>query len=85
MRFKMPCKKSSLDASSAAAPAKRHFRTDQGNNADEGHKGVERMCRLAEVSRASFYRYLRRRERPARRHGRTRGHSGDCARAPAAL
>lgn len=31
----------------------------------QGGLGVERMCRVAEVSRAGFYRYLRRREPPA--------------------
>lgn len=44
----------------------------------QGNLGVERMCQLAEVSRASFYRSLQERvgTRPRRRQGNRRARGG---------
>ena len=54
--FKDALRKSRLCARAKTALARRHLRSDSETDADAGGVGVERMCRLAEVSRAGFYR-----------------------------
>ena len=59
---KVPCKKSRLDAGATKALARGHLRPNPGSDVMQGNLSAERMCGLAMVSRAGFYRSFHERE-----------------------